>query len=329
MRKLTLALLIATAAVSATPVWAQATDDSDAREVRGRFRERAVQSDGPAPVAQVQEQRQRPARDVVQQSQVNGEPRGNRGNFEGRRRGGGDVIVQSQPSVVNQDVPQQGTIEVRRDRRSDDRRRDRGNRDPQLGSSQFETQGTNRDQLRQSDGRRFDREDNRRFDRGDDNRRRDVSRDGNWYRDGNGRWQRRDYAYNNKNNDNRRDDRRYRDDDRNDYRGDYGRGDSRWNRDWRKDRRYDWQGYRSANRSFYRLSPYYDPFGSRYGYQRFSIGIRIGSGFYSDRYWINDPFAYRLPYTSGQYRWVRYYDDVLLVDLRSGEVVDVIYDFFW
>ena len=31
----------------------------------------------------------------------------------------------------------------------------------------------------------------------------------------------------------------------------------------------------------------------------------------------------------GPYRWVRYYDDVLLVDVYSGEVVDVIYDFFW
>jgi hypothetical protein len=28
-------------------------------------------------------------------------------------------------------------------------------------------------------------------------------------------------------------------------------------------------------------------------------------------------------------RWVRYYDDVLLVDVYTGEVVDVIHDFFW
>jgi len=26
---------------------------------------------------------------------------------------------------------------------------------------------------------------------------------------------------------------------------------------------------------------------------------------------------------------VRYYDDVVLVDTYTGEVVDVIYDFFW
>jgi hypothetical protein len=28
-------------------------------------------------------------------------------------------------------------------------------------------------------------------------------------------------------------------------------------------------------------------------------------------------------------RWIRYYDDALLVDIRDGYVVDVIHDFFW
>jgi len=28
-------------------------------------------------------------------------------------------------------------------------------------------------------------------------------------------------------------------------------------------------------------------------------------------------------------RWIRYYDDALLVDTWNGEVVDVIYNFFW
>ena len=31
----------------------------------------------------------------------------------------------------------------------------------------------------------------------------------------------------------------------------------------------------------------------------------------------------------GPYRWVRYYDDAVLVDIYSGEVVDVINNFFW
>ena len=39
---------------------------------------------------------------------------------------------------------------------------------------------------------------------------------------------------------------------------------------------------------------------------------------------------YRLPYrAAGHVRWVRYWDDALLVDIYTGEVVDVIHNFFW
>ena len=41
-----------------------------------------------------------------------------------------------------------------------------------------------------------------------------------------------------------------------------------------------------------------------------------------------DPWYYRLPPAYDDYRWVRYFDDVMLIDLRSGEIVDIIYDFF-
>jgi len=59
------------------------------------------------------------------------------------------------------------------------------------------------------------------------------------------------------------------------------------------------------------------------------VGFFLDSLFFQPRYFINDPFAYRLPDVYGPYRWVRYYDDVLLVDIYTGEVVDVINDFFW
>ena len=102
-----------------------------------------------------------------------------------------------------------------------------------------------------------------------------------------------------------------------------------WSRDWRRDQRYDWQRYRYANRSLYRARPYYAPYGWSYGYRRFSIGFSLSNILFDQRYWINDPYAYRLPQAYEPYRWVRYYDDVLLVDLRSGQVIDVIHDFFW
>jgi len=120
----------------------------------------------------------------------------------------------------------------------------------------------------------------------------------------------------------RRDWRQDRRGDRRDWRRD-------WNRtSWRNDHRYDWQSWRYRNRSLFRLSPYYSPF-RNHRYSRFSIGLFLQPSYYSQRYWLSDPWQYRLPYAPPGTQWVRYYNDVLLVDTWSGEVIDVIYDFFW
>ena len=103
---------------------------------------------------------------------------------------------------------------------------------------------------------------------------------------------------------------------------------ARWDRNWRNNNRYDWRSYRNSNRVVFRIGTYYSPYRS-YSYRRLSSGFYLDSLFYGNRYWINDPWQYRLPAVYGPYRWVRYYDDVLLVDIYSGQVVDVIYDFFW
>jgi len=122
---------------------------------------------------------------------------------------------------------------------------------------------------------------------------------------------------------------------------DWGRGDrdwdrgnrwergGQWDRGWRRDDRYDWNRYRQQNRGLYRLPRYYAPSGWSYGYRRFGVGVRLNSFLFGSNYWINDPFYYRLPEVWGSYRWVRYYNDALLVDIRSGQVVDVEYDIFW
>lgn len=131
--------------------------------------------------------------------------------------------------------------------------------------------------------------------------------------------------------DNARNDGRdgWRGDRNRDYRRD-DRGDHRaWNRnDWRRDHRYNWQNYRNSHRSIYRIGRYHSPY-HNHAYRRLGIGFFLGSVFYGNQYWISDPWSYRLPAVYGPYRWVRYYDDVLLVDTYTGEVVDVIYDFFW
>lgn len=116
--------------------------------------------------------------------------------------------------------------------------------------------------------------------------------------------------------------------DRRDWRGDRDGRRNNWNRGWRNDRRYDWQRWRYSNRNIFRIGPYYSPY-RNYRYNRFSIGLFLDQAFFGRNYWIGDPWQYRLPPAYPGTQWVRYYNDVLLVDIYSGEVLDVIYDFFW
>jgi hypothetical protein len=103
--------------------------------------------------------------------------------------------------------------------------------------------------------------------------------------------------------------------------------DHHWNTSWRNDHRYNWNDWRHRHRSIFHLGFYYDPFG--WSYQPYSIGWRLWPSYYSSRYWINDPWEYRLPYAPPGYRWIRYWDDAILVDTFTGEAVDVIHNFFW
>ncbi len=96
---------------------------------------------------------------------------------------------------------------------------------------------------------------------------------------------------------------------------------------WRQDNRYNWQAYRNDHRNFYRLPDYYAPRG--YAYQRYGIGFFLPGVFFNSNFFIGNPWYYRLPPAYAGTRWVRYYHDVLLIDLRTGRVIDVVYDFFW
>ena len=100
-----------------------------------------------------------------------------------------------------------------------------------------------------------------------------------------------------------------------------------WRSDWRHDDRYDWRDWRRRHRSHFHLGSYYDPFG--WDYLRYGVGWRLWPNYYRNSFWLNDPWQYRLPPAYGPYRWVRYYNDALLVNIYTGEVVDVEYNFFW
>lgn len=111
--------------------------------------------------------------------------------------------------------------------------------------------------------------------------------------------------------------------------GDHWRDAARgWSRDWRGDRRYDWQAWRGYHGDIFRLGRYHPPYRD-WGYRRLTVGFVLDSLFWGDNYWIADPWFYRLPPAYGPYRWVRYFDDALLVDTYTGQVVDVIYGVFW
>jgi hypothetical protein len=208
-----------------------------------------------------------------------------------------------------------GDVDRRYDRNNNDvvdRRFDR-DRDGRIEGTRNDPYTNRNGDLNRQVDRNRDGSVDRRYDRNNDeivDRRFDRDRDGriNERRDGNPRYGRNDgYRHSNS----------------------YGRDRHHgWNQGWRNDNRYNWRDYRHRYGNHYRVGRYYSPYRD-YGYSRLNIGFYIGSPFYSSHYWINDPYYYRLPPVYGTYRWVRYYDDVLLVDVRNGYVVDVIHNFFW
>lgn len=105
---------------------------------------------------------------------------------------------------------------------------------------------------------------------------------------------------------------------RRDYRGDWNDRDRRWGRN-------DWQSYRTHNRALYARGNWRAPF----RYNAWRPGVRIAPVYFGQRYWINDPWRYHLPRARANARWVRYYNDVILVDYRRGIVLDVIRNFYW
>lgn len=98
-------------------------------------------------------------------------------------------------------------------------------------------------------------------------------------------------------------------------------------REARQEYREDWKDYRRNHRDVYRRPAYVGPRG--YVYRPVTVGARIGSPYYASRYVIADPYRYRLPRTTANTRWVRYGNDVLLVNVRNGRVLDTHRGFFW
>ena len=64
-------------------------------------------------------------------------------------------------------------------------------------------------------------------------------------------------------------------------------------------------------------------------YNSFTAGVRIAPNYYGQSYWVRDPWRYHLRPVYGAQRWVRHYNDLLLVDTSRGVVIDVIRGFYY
>lgn len=95
-------------------------------------------------------------------------------------------------------------------------------------------------------------------------------------------------------------------------------------RELREDRRDLRQDQRSGHRGgyAYRGGEYRGPQG--YRYRPVSVGYRFQPSYYGRNYQVSDYASYNLARPRfGYQRWVRYGNDVVLVDTRSGRVVQV------
>jgi len=66
------------------------------------------------------------------------------------------------------------------------------------------------------------------------------------------------------------------------------------------------------------VSPY-----SNWTYSTPAPGTKLRSRFYSERYSVVHPDGYELHAAKHNQRWVRYGDDLLLVNIRTGRVIEV------
>jgi Ni/Co efflux regulator RcnB len=132
----------------------------------------------------------------------------------------------------------------------------------------------------------------------------------------------------------RRDSRELRED-RRDLRDAYRRGDRgdvrearQELREDRRERREDWRDYRRNHADVYRRGGYAGPRG--YRYRPVTAGYRFAPEYYGSRYVISNYSTYRLARPGyGYQRYIRYGDDVVLVDTRNGRAVQVYNRFFY
>jgi Ni/Co efflux regulator RcnB len=96
-------------------------------------------------------------------------------------------------------------------------------------------------------------------------------------------------------------------------------------REARQEYREDWREYKQRNRNVFRGTRFNAPF----RYRSFNSGVSIGASYYAPRYRVSNYSTYRLPAPGRYQTYVRHYNDVLLVNTRTGRVVQAYRGFYW
>ena len=94
----------------------------------------------------------------------------------------------------------------------------------------------------------------------------------------------------------------------------------------REEREEAWETLRETNADLFRRPAYVSPRGLPS--PRVSSGAQLAPAFYGPSYRIEHFGSYNLPSPGADQHYIRYRNDVLLVNVRSGRVIRVIRDFF-
>ena len=95
----------------------------------------------------------------------------------------------------------------------------------------------------------------------------------------------------------------------------------------RQEAREDWRDYRRTNGNVFRRGAYAGPRG--YRYRPVTVGYRFQPSYYQRNYWLNDYSRYRLARPGYNQQYIRYGNDVVLVDIRNGSALRVFSSFFY
>jgi Ni/Co efflux regulator RcnB len=66
-----------------------------------------------------------------------------------------------------------------------------------------------------------------------------------------------------------------------------------------------------------------------WSYRPVIVGFQLQPSFYGSRYYVNDYGAFQLRAPGRYQRWIRYGDDVLLMNVRTGRVLQVLPGRYW